>query len=217
LVGTTTQQQHVDNHNEHNRNIDNNNERNRNIVRVVTTVTMNNDPADIRASARASLGLTRELERTRAVLPDPSRGGPRGYPVHDRIYQLTRAALGQETRASAASIWRWQQRLQPFRMTGNKQRNTIIGIDQFLLAIAITIWPDLTIDEMAVFIYREGGGIYSRQAISARLSELEISRKVTSTEAYQAYTPTNLLKERLFWTSPPPLELLEFTDDKSLM
>ena len=166
---------------------------------------MNNDPSDTRADARAKLGLTRELETTRAVLPDPSRGGTRGYPVHDRIYQLMRAAQGQDFRASASSIWRWQQRLLPFRMTGNKQRSSIVGIDQFLLAIAITIWPDLTLDEIGVFIFREGGGIYTRQMISSRMQEMEISRKTSSTEAYQAFTPTNLLKERLFWSAGPPV------------
>ena len=166
---------------------------------------MNNDPADKRAHARAKLGLTRELQAVRAVLPDPSRGGSRGYTVDDRLYQLTRVANGEDVRASARSIGRWQQRVLPFQMTGNKQRSTVVGIDQVLLAIAITIWPDLTLEEISVFIFTEGGNFYSRQAISTRMKELEISRKVSSTEAYQAFTPTNLLKERLFWTAGPPL------------
>jgi hypothetical protein len=30
----------------------------------------------------------------------------------------------------------------------------------------ITAWPDTTLDEMSAFIFNEGGGLYSRQAIS---------------------------------------------------
>jgi hypothetical protein len=36
------------------------------------------DPADLRAHARAHLGLSRQLEQTRRETPHPSRGG-RGY------------------------------------------------------------------------------------------------------------------------------------------
>ena len=50
-------------------------------------------------------------------------------------------------------------------------------------------WPDATLDEMAVFIYNEGGGLYSRQAISNRLRELDITKKRASTEGYQTQQP----------------------------
>jgi hypothetical protein len=86
-------------------------------------------------------------------LPDPARGGSHGYPVPDRHYQMARAAAGLDVKASASSIWRSTRRDLPFQMTGNKQRESIVGMDQFLMATAITIWPDLTLDEITIFIY----------------------------------------------------------------
>lgn len=74
--------------------------------------TMNNDPADERAKARRLLGLTRELQAERAELPDPARGGTRGYAVHTRRNELQRVANGDAPAfALRASIYRWQQRL----------------------------------------------------------------------------------------------------------
>lgn len=46
---------------------------------VFDNLTMNNDPADDRAKSRKRVGAPRELEQRRATLPDPSRGGTRGY------------------------------------------------------------------------------------------------------------------------------------------
>jgi hypothetical protein len=87
---------------------------------------MNNDAADERAKARKRLGLTRELGQDRAVLPHPSRGGCRGYPVWSRQEQLLAQATGQPTTASAPSLSRWLRRLHPYRMTGNKASETIV-------------------------------------------------------------------------------------------
>ncbi len=44
--------------------------------------------------------------------------------------------------------------------TGNRERTTIVGVDLLSLVTYITAWPgpDATLDEMAVFIYNEGGG-----------------------------------------------------------
>ena len=154
---------------------------------------MNNDPADLRASSRARLGLTRELNETRAELPDPAKGGTRGYPVADRLFQLAEVQHGRPVKASRQSISRWMERLHPYRMTGNQQRKQVVGVDQLTLVVYISIHPDATLDEMATFIYNEGGGIYS------------ITKKASSTEAYQAFTPQNVLKVQWFWTRAPPL------------
>lgn len=166
---------------------------------------MNNDPADTRARARRNVGAPRELGQTRARLPHPSRGGSRGYPVWFRQQQLALHAQGLPTTASGASINRWQTRLEPHRMTGNKQSEALVGLDQFILCIYITTFPEAEADEIAAFIYSNGGGLYSRHAIYKRLNELDITRKVASTEAYQAYYPQNVLKANLFWNQPPPL------------
>jgi hypothetical protein len=91
-------------------------------------------------------------------------------------------------------------------MTGNKQFNTIVGTDQLLLAItALAVYPDSEADEIAAFIYNNGGDLYSRQAIATRMKELRITRKVSSTEAYQAFTPNAILRCDLFWSRAPPL------------
>jgi hypothetical protein len=54
---------------------------------------MSNDPADVRANARAEMGLSREVEQVRARESDPSRGGSRGYDIHDREWMLEHFAL----------------------------------------------------------------------------------------------------------------------------
>ena len=159
---------------------------------------MSNDPADVRANARAEMGLSREVEQVRARESDPSRGGSRGYDIHDREWMLEHFALGGEVRASIRSLGRWQERLDRFRMTGNRDRSSLIGVDQLLLVLSILIYPDGNMDEMATFIYNEGGGLYTNRTISKQLHELQITQKVASTEAYQAFTPQNLLKAELF-------------------
>ena len=166
---------------------------------------MSNDPADIRAHARAQMGLSVELQQVRARESDPSRGGSRGYDLHDREWMLEHSAQGHPVRASIRSLDCWQERLDRYRMTGNRETNKIVGVDQLLLVLAITIYPDTTLDEIATFVYNEGGGLYPNSTISRRLKELNISKKVASTEAYQAFTPQNLFKVELFWTRPPPL------------
>jgi hypothetical protein len=166
---------------------------------------MNNDPADSRAHTRAHMGLSRELQQERVRESDPSRGGSRGYDIHDRLWMLEHAAQGHPVRASIRSLGRWEERLDRYRRTGNQERSSLVGADQLLLVLAITIYPDSNEDEIATFIYNEGGGLYPNSTISNRLKELNISRKVVSTEAYQAFTPINLFKVELFWTRPPPL------------
>jgi hypothetical protein len=60
------------------------------------------DPADLRAQARAELGLSRELAQPRRVKPHPCEGGSSGYPVWSREEQLEKWNAGEETAASEA-------------------------------------------------------------------------------------------------------------------
>ena len=62
------------------------------------------DPADLRAQARAELGLSRELAQPRRVKPHPREGGSSGYPVWSREEQLEKWNAGEETAASEASL-----------------------------------------------------------------------------------------------------------------
>jgi len=149
---------------------------------------MNDDPEDERAKARRDEGITRELQVIRKELPDPSRGGSRGYPVWLRREMILQAANGQPTVAHYSSIHRWEVGILSKRMTGNKEKETITGFDHFLLAFYLLAYPDCEFDEACAFIYNNGGGIYSRQDVSFRLKELDVTRKKASTEAYQDFS-----------------------------
>ena len=85
----------------------------------------------------------------------------------------------------------------------------IIGTELLNLVTFITAWPDATLDEMAAFIFIEGGGLYSRQAISQRLAELDITKKVASTEGYQTQHPDVQFRVWGFWNCPPHLGVFQ--------
>jgi hypothetical protein len=163
------------------------------------------DDPDRVASERSRQGQSRELQQQRGPQPAPSRGGAPGYPEFFRDQDLVRAANGDPTVASTSSIRRWIQRIQPHRMTGNRERSRLVGYDQFLLCLCYLTWPHVQADEAASFVYRNGGGLYERPIIYRRCKELKMSRKRASTEAHQAYTPRNILRCQLFWSQPPPI------------
>ena len=140
------------------------------------------DPADLQAHARANLGLSRQLEQTRREAPHPFHGG-RGYDTWYRREQLDKAAVGADVDVSLSSIRRWRESLEPYRATGNKAREKIVGVDLIYLVTFLRAWPESQLEEMAVFLYNEGGPLYSVDVISKRLAELEITKKRASTEA----------------------------------
>ena len=117
------------------------------------------DPANLKAQAHAELGFSRRLKQPRCISPYPGLWGGGGYNVWYHKQQLQRFDAGEAINVSRRSINRWADRLEPFRQqTGNRERTTIIGVDLLNLVTYITAWPDATLDEMAVFIYNEGGG-----------------------------------------------------------
>ena len=126
-----------------------------------------------------------------------------------REQQLQRFNAGEAIDVSRRSIYRWADRLEPFRQTGNTERTTIVGVDLLSLVTYITAWPDATLDEMAVLIYKEGGDLYSRDAISKRLAELDITKKRASTEGYQTQQSDVQFRVWGFWNCPPPLGILQ--------
>ena len=115
------------------------------------------DPADLEAKARAELGFSRQLEQPQRVAPQPFLGGT-GYPVWYREQQLEKCNAGEATDVSDRSLFRWSGRLEPYRQTGNRERSLIIGTELLHLVTFVTAWPDATLDEMAAFIFNEGGG-----------------------------------------------------------
>ena len=173
---------------------------------------MNDDTSDERAHLRSKLGLCRELQTTRSKNnPEPSKGGTRGYPVWFRQRVLAYAGF-HGVRAAAEhwgccekSVRNWQERVIPFRMTGGMQRTSIVAGDQLLLAIGLFIYPSSTADEIATFIIANGGGVYTRDQITSRCSDLGYTRKRCSKEAYDAFSDSSLQKLRWFNTLPPPL------------
>jgi hypothetical protein len=106
---------------------------------------------------------------------------------------------------SQSSIFCWRRCLVNYPHTRNQARTTIIGVDLLHLAIYITAWLHATLDEMATFLWNEGGGLFSRQAISRHLKEIGVTQKRASTEAYQAQRVDVQFCVWGFWNCPPPL------------
>ena len=117
-------------------------------------------------------------------------------------YSISTAA--RKFDVSKRSIYRWMHRAEPYEMTGNRERENLVGYDQFLLSMSVYLFPSMSCDERAAFIYANGGNqAYSRQDISKRCSELGITRKKRSLESRNAFTPINILKKNLFFSRGP--------------
>ena len=106
---------------------------------------------------------------------------------------------------SKRTLNRWRRRIRPYRQTGGKQRACMTGLDLMLLSICLFFFPRAKADEIAAFIASNGGDIYSRQTIYKRCAELKLGRKRGSLEAYQAFTPANILRAEMFWNDNLPL------------
>ena len=142
------------------------------------------DTANHCAKSRSRLGLSRKLQQERTNLPpNPACGGTRGYPVWFRQRILATAAMiGNDLAAEQwgvciESICNWQDRETPYRMTGGLEKEALTGYDQLLLAIGLYIYPNASADGLCMFIVANGGDVYSREQISDRCSELNITRK----------------------------------------
>lgn len=170
--------------------------------------------ADDNAEWRRKRGLDRERQvprYTQAEVPDPSRGGSRGYPINTRQQLLALDAAGVDLPSQyRSSIFRWKRRLIPYQMTGNKASQQMDGESRLILVFFKKVWPEATIDETIAFIAdnSQSGVVYSRPVVGAALSDLGFTRKVASTTAYQAFTPLNRRKYEEFWTMPHPLGVL---------
>mmetsp|Transcript_6503 Transcript_6503/g.9884 ORF Transcript_6503/g.9884 Transcript_6503/m.9884 type:complete len:254 (+) Transcript_6503:83-844(+) len=164
------------------------------------------DPVRIAEMRRRNLGMERRLQIFRAQNAHPRQGGSRGYPVEMRQAEIDHFLNGLPTIASQRSIYRWMHRLHPFLQGGNRNREVLVGLDQFLMCLCLLIWPDALEDEIIAFIANMGRTrrVYSRSQVSERMLQLDISLKVTSTEAIQASLPINLMKRQIFWSSPIP-------------
>lgn len=164
----------------------------------------------VKAREESCYGLLRQLQTYRTNHPsDPSRGGSTGYPLWLRVMVMHHVhTFGNEDAVerfgiSRATLFRWNDSLFPKLQTGNGERKILVGRDQLLLAIAIFQKPTSTADEIALFIFTNGGAIYTNKQIYKRLGELQVTRKKASIETYEAFSPINLMKAYLFWTQDP--------------
>jgi hypothetical protein len=77
------------------------------------------------------------------------------------------------------------------------------------LATFLIAHSDSTMDEMAAFVYNEGGALYSNQRISERLKDLAVTKKKASIKAYQALNEVVQFRVYTFWNYPPPLGIFQ--------
>ena len=82
-------------------------------------------------------------------------------------------------------------------MTNGAQREQLTGADQLLLSICMFIYPTASNDKIAAFIHPNGGDIYTRQKITDRCNELQLTRKRASKETYDVFSPTSV--QALVW------------------
>eukprot|EP00536_Pseudo-nitzschia_multiseries_P003642 jgi/Psemu1/8222/gm1.8222_g len=165
-------------------------------------------PADIRAKARRKLQLTRELGCPREERLHPSKGGVAGFLVRHQkeILDYHNELLAP---ASKATIYQWIREIHPRKMTGNNDKTELVGKDLSLLVLCIIVHPQALLDEMVMFIYNKGGGLHSRQLISHRLQDLDVTQKKLGIQAYKAYSPANMRREYLFWHHWLPLGVVD--------
>ena len=116
------------------------------------------DPADLMAQTRAEMGLLRQLQQTRCVVPHPSRGGSSSYPVWAREEKIEKWYAGEATDVFLASLYCWEEPLHPHCQTGASARTTIVGVDMIHIVTFLTAHSNSTMDKMGAFIYNKGRG-----------------------------------------------------------
>ena len=110
----------------------------------------------------------------------------------------------QKFNVSPASIYRWKQRIFPLHQTGNSERELLTGLDQYLMIVGLFLYPRMTNNQLSVFIAINGGSVgISNEALSERCTDLSITRKRASIEAYAAFLPLNLQRVQNFFRCGP--------------
>lgn len=76
------------------------------------------------------------------------------------------------------------------------------------MSLATYIYRDIDQDEIAAFIAHNGGDIYTKHDIFARMKKLEITWKRSSTEAYNFFSPDSIEQCIDFFNYPLPLRVV---------
>ena len=125
------------------------------------------------ATARSNAGLTRQSQYRTNNNSHPSFGGSHGYPLWLRREVMQYEAVHgvnyvvEQFNISSATIYCWRQRIDPFQQTGNHERREMTGIDLLLLAMCLFLFPRVGSDEIATFIFVNGGSAgIARETIS---------------------------------------------------
>ena len=114
------------------------------------------DPRRVQEQQRRKAGLPRSLRLTRTAKSHPRVGGARGYSVPMRESELWLYNHGFPTVSSVSSLRRWDLRLHPFIMIGNKERIVITVLDQYNLILFLLAWPEARLDKIIVFLANTG-------------------------------------------------------------
>lgn len=157
---------------------------------------------------RGMLREERVIRRRNA--PDPSRGGSRGFPKWYKLKVLELAKNGvkpeEHKLASKSSVRRWKIRPDAYEMTGNKPRQGMHGHHRFLLAVFKKVWPQATANQCAVWIacHSVDHAVYTESEVSRAIIDMGLTRKKSSTTAYQAFNEVNIELHYKFWHYPSP-------------
>ena len=146
---------------------------------------------------------------------NPQRGG-KAYSQDMRRHCIAQRDSGDfnlsETLPCPKTLRRWVDRrddegtILPYEPSGNSPSQVIAGYERLLLALYRLGYPEATADEVIAFLHEYGNThrVYSRTDISRAEDDLGLSRKAASTTANEAFSPANLQRREVFWTSPPP-------------
>jgi hypothetical protein len=110
-------------------------------------------PEDAAANARRDAGLSRQLNIARSEQPHPNRGGSRGYDTWFRDAQMGAFQQGLPITVSESTVCRWLRDPVPKRQTGNKQFESIRGMDQFHMALCLCAHPCAQLGESCRFCH----------------------------------------------------------------
>ena len=101
---------------------------------------------------------------------------------------------------------RSDERVVPYRMTGNKGAGRLSDEHLLLLVLFKLAHPESLLGQCVVFIamHSEDAVVFQEGDIARALKMLGYTRKVGSTVAKQAFTQVNLEKFHMFWNYPYP-------------